>query len=213
MSTWRDISVLLGPDSAPFPRNPRLAVLPVLRRANGDPSDVSEVHIGTHTGTHVDAPSHEFDGGATADQLALDVLVGEAWVLDARGAAGHLDAAELASRWPSGEVQRLLIRTRNSDHWNRPSDPYPTDYVALLPDAARLVVERGVRLVGTDGLSIEPFNTPGRPAHRTLLGAGVVIVEGLDLRDVAAARYRFACLPLRLDGTDGSPARAILATI
>jgi arylformamidase len=213
MTTWRDVSVLIQPDLAPFPGNPPPAVVPILRRADGAAADVSELHIGTHTGTHVDAPSHLLDGGATADRLALEVLVGEAWVLDTRRGSGHVDALALRVSWPEGRVKRLLLRTRNSDHWGMASAPYPTDYVGVLPDAARLLVDRGVRLVGTDGLSIEPFDTPGRPTHRLLLEAGVVIVEGLDLRDVEPARYTLVCLPLRLLGADGSPARAILGDL
>jgi arylformamidase len=213
MTAWRDISVLLEPGLAPFPRNSAVALVPVLRRANGDPSDVSELRIGTHTGTHVDAPSHDTDGGATAEETALDALVGEAWVLDARETACHIDAADLERHWPPGTVERVLIRTRNSDHWGRSSEPYPTDFVALRPDAAAFLVERGVRLVGTDGLSIEPYRTPGRPTHRQLVDAGVVIVEGLDLRGIAAGRYLLVCLPLRLRGADGSPARAILGEL
>jgi arylformamidase len=213
VTTWKDISVLVEPDLAPYPRNPAVAILPALRRANGDTSNVSEIRMGTHTGTHVDAPSHDTDGAATADQIALDILVGEAWVVDARGIAGHLDASALERLWPSDRVERLLVRTANSDHWDHPADPYPTDFVGLLPDAAALLVERGVRLVGTDGLSIEPYCTPGRPTHAVLVEAEVVVVEGLDLRGVEAGRYQLICLPLRLRGADGSPARAILGRL
>ena len=213
MTTWRDISVLIRPDLAPFPGNPPPALVPVLRRAEGDATDVSELRIGTHTGTHVDAPSHLLDGGSTADRLALEILVGMAWVLDLRGASGHLDAATLERAWPDGRPERLLLRTRNSEHWGHAAEPYPIDYLGVRPDAAAMLVQRGVRLVGTDALSVEPYDTPGRPTHRLLLDAGVVIVEGLDLRDVEPGQYRLVCLPLRLHGADGSPARAILEAL
>jgi arylformamidase len=160
----------------------------------GDPAGVSRLVLGTHTGTHVDPPAHFLPGTATVDALPLDVLVGPAVV--AQCPAGPIDRAVLESlALPEGST-RLLLKTGG-------------DAGALTPDGARWLVERDVRLVGADTLSIEPA-TDKYPVHRILLGAGVVIVEGLDLAGVAPASYQLVCLPLRIVGGDGAPARAVL---
>jgi len=110
---------------------------------------------------------------------------------------------------PEG-TERLLCRTRNSDLWSRLPVRFPEDYVAVTPEGARWLVGRGIRLVGVDFLSVEKAGAPGHPVHRTLLGGGTVIVEGLDLSSVEPGAYTFACFPLRITGADGSPARAVL---
>jgi arylformamidase len=169
---------------------------------------VSEITLGSHTGTHVDAPAHFFKDGATVDQLPLDALVGPAWVAYVPGpgpiTAGQLAAADI----PDGPI-RLLLRTDNSGRialvW-----AFETDFVALAPDAADWLLARGIRLVGIDAPSVELAIERDGPVHRALLGAGVVIVENLDLTDIAPGGYRLACLPLRIMGGDGAPARAVL---
>ncbi|HET7457976.1 MAG TPA: cyclase family protein [Gemmatimonadaceae bacterium] len=205
-----DISVALHPGLAPFPRNPPFGVTPVLRIAAGDSSNVSELRIGTHAGTHVDPPSHFFDGAPAADALALDALVGPATVLDLTGVERAITPADLDAAGLAPHAVRVLLRTRNSARWREPDAPFATDYVSLAPEAARLLVERGVRLVGIDALSIEGFGAPGRPTHHALLSAGVIVVEGLDLSAAPAGDYFLACLPLKLIGADGAPARAVL---
>jgi arylformamidase len=181
-------------------------VEPVARVERGDVAAVSRLTLSTHAGTHVDPPAHFLPGGATVDILPLDVLVGPAVVVDLSG-GGPIDAARLAAAVPGddsgdGGGRRLLLRTGAADE-------VPTADGALTEDAARWLVERGVRLVGADTLSIEPA-TDTYPVHRILLDAGVVIVEGLDLFGVTPGRYQLACLPLRIAGGDGAPARAVL---
>jgi arylformamidase len=189
-----------------FDGDPEVRIERVTEIARGDLANVSRMELGSHTGTHVDAPLHFIDGAAGADLLPLDALVGPAVVADARGAPGDIDAAALAAmELPATE--RLLLRTRNGDLWAR--DAFTPDYVGVAEDAARELVAMGVRLVGIDYLSIAPSGDPA-PAHRALLEAGVVVVEGLDLREVAPGRYDLICLPLRLEGADGAPARALL---
>ncbi|HEV3363305.1 MAG TPA: cyclase family protein [Acidimicrobiia bacterium] len=191
-----DISLPLGPDTPVWPGDPPVLVEAVARIEDGDPADVSRLALGTHTGTHVDPPAHFLPGAATVDHLPLEVLVGPAVVLDC--SAGPIDGAALEARpLPDGST-RVLLKTGG-------------DAGALTPDGARWLVERGVRLVGADTLSIEP-ETGDYPVHRLLLGAGVVIVEGLDLAAVAAGAYQFVCLPLRIVDGDGAPARAVLIT-
>ena len=187
--------------------DPEVRIERVMEIARGDLANLSRMELGTHTGTHVDAPLHFVDGGAGADRLPLDALVGPAVVADARGAPGDIDAAALAALGVPPGTERLLLRTRNGDLWDRGA--FTRDYAGVADDAARELVAMGVRLLGIDYLSIAPSADPA-PTHRRLLEAGVVVVEGLDLRAAPAGRYELVCLPLRIEGADGAPARALL---
>jgi arylformamidase len=193
-----------------WPGNPPPHVIPTSRIAQGGSSNVSEIRLGSHTGTHVDPPFHFLEQGATADQLSLDVLVGRAQVLDLGTVERSIGAAELATAKLEQGAERVLLRTRNSMRWRDHVSAFPTDYVSLAPDGARWLVERGVRLVGIDFLSVEAYGASGHPTHHVLLEAGVIIVEGLDLSSVEAGVYTLVCLPLKVLGADGGPARAIL---
>ncbi len=187
--------------------DPPVRIERVMEIARGDLANLSGMEMGAHTGTHVDAPLHFVEGGAGADRLPLDALIGPAVVADARAATSDVDAAALAALDIPPGTERLLLRTRNGDLWAR--DEFTRDYVGVADDAARELVAMGVRLLGIDYLSIAPSADPA-PTHRTLLEAGVVVVEGLDLREAPPGRYDLVCLPLRLEGADGSPARALL---
>ena len=203
-----DISRPIGPDTPVWPGDPPVLVEPVARLEAGDPAAVSRLGLGTHTGTHVDPPAHFFIGGVTVDTLPLDVLVGPAVVADLCGApsidAGALEALGL----PAGTT-RVLLKTRTAPEAGDTEG-------ALTASGALWLVEFGVRLVGADTLSIEGAAGPGTgageqyPCHRILLGAAVVIVEGLDLTGADPGGYRLVCLPLRITGGDGAPARAVL---
>jgi len=164
--------------------------------------------MGSHAGTHVDPPAHFIPGGATVDELPLGVLMGPVWVTHLAG-PGPLTAALLeAAAIPLGPT-RLIIRTDNSARMDT-NPTFDPDFVALAPDAAAWVLARGIRLVGIDGPSIEPYKSSGEPVHHTLLGAGVIIVENLALAGVAPGAYQLVCLPLRIANGDGAPARAVL---
>ncbi|MBI1850994.1 MAG: cyclase family protein [Planctomycetes bacterium] len=204
-----DVSVALTDAMPVWPGDPPASIRPALRIRNGDPANVTRIDIGTHTGTHVDAPWHFEDDGITVDQLDLDVLVGRARVVEFSGSR-PIDAAMLA-RVPLGDATRVLFKTENSALWARGG--FHRDFVGLAPDGARYLVDRGVRLVGIDYLSIEPFGSTDFATHHTLLRRGVVIVEGLDLSNLKAADYDLVVLPLKIAGADGSPARAILRDI
>jgi arylformamidase len=207
--SWIDVSVPVRTGMIVYDGDPVVRIERVMDVAAGDLANLSRMELGTHTGTHVDAPLHFIDGAAGADRLPLDALVGPAVVVDARGASGDIDAAALAAlEVPATE--RLLLRTRNGDLWER--DGFTSDYVGVAEDAAHELVAMGVRLVGIDYLSIAPSGDPA-PTHRVLLEGGVVVVEGLDLRSAPAGRYDLICLPLRLEGADGAPARALLRPV
>ena len=201
-----DISVANGPTQHVYPGDPppRIEQAKAIRR--GDVCNVSLLTMGSHTGTHVDAPYHFIDGGARLGEVALDRMVGEALVADLRSRAA-IDASALEST-PLRAGDILLCRTDNSWRWEKPD--FQRDFVYLTLDAAALLVERGIRAVGIDYLSIEEFGSSDFPVHHCLLGAGVFVIEGLDLRAVEPGRYTLVCLPLKFPDLDGAPARAVL---
>lgn len=210
MTRLIDVSLKVGPDLLVWPDNPGVAVTPTSRISRGDSSNVSEIRLGSHTGTHVDPPSHFLDEGATAENLPLDVMMGEATVADLRGTSGPIGPDELAGLSLREETTRLLLRTDNSAIWAADPRAFPRDYVSLSQYGAQWVVDNGIRLIGIDFLSIEARGAPGHPTHRTLLEAGVVILEGLDLSGVEPGEYTLVCFPLKIAGGDGAPTRAIL---
>ena len=194
-----DVSVPVRPGMVTYPGDPAVTLERVASLANGDVVNLSRLDFGVHSGTHVDAPVHFIDGAAAAETLPLDLLVGPARVLDLT-ASERLDAAA----FDGVELrERVLLKTRNSELWAR--DSFAEDFLALTEDGARALVDGGVRLVGIDYLSIGDEG-----AHRALLGAGVVAIEGLDLRDVEPGEYELICAPLKLVGSDGAPARVLL---
>ena len=210
MRTVIDISLPITPELLVWPGNPGIEVLAHQRIAEGDDANVSELRIGTHTGTHVDPPVHFVAGAAGIDRVPLEVLMGPAVVADARGLAGELGAAELEALGVPDGAERLLLRTDNSDLWRRLPIEFPADYTCLNGGGARWIVERGIRLIGVDFLSVERRGTPGHPTHKALLTNGITIVEGLDLGEVEPGSYELRVLPLRIVDGDGGPARAVL---
>lgn len=204
-----DISLSISNTLPVWPGDVPVQITQSAHLDRGDVATVSELHLSAHTGTHVDAPAHFVRGGASVDTLALDALLGPAWVAEVRDAP-LLTVALLDALAIPAEAERVLFHTRNSALWA--GEPrFHTDFVALDEAAAQWLVAHGVRLVGIDYLSVAPF-TDAIPTHRVLLEADVVIVEGLDLRGIRQGWYEFICLPLKIAGCDGAPARALLMT-
>lgn len=209
-----DVSVPLSANTPTYPGDPGIQIKPSLLLANGDHANVSLINFGLHSGTHVDAPAHFIEGGAKVGSMPLDSLLGEAEVIEV---APHIDVID--ERFVAGNCargsQRVLFKTRNSLFWGDTERGFHEDYVYIDPDAARWLVESGVKLVGIDYLSVEKFNSDSFPTHLAFLSTGVVIVEGLDLRAVPAGQYELLCLPLKIAGGsgDGAPARVILRTL
>jgi arylformamidase len=189
-----------------YPGDPVPQVESVRRIAKGDPCNVSLLTMGSHTGTHVDAPYHFLAGGPRLGDVSLDRMVGEALVADLRGRPA-IDAAALVDV-PLRDGDILLCLTDNSERWK--AAEFQRDFTYLTEDAADVLVARGVRAVGMDYLSIERFGSADFPVHHRLLGAGVFVIEGLDLRAVETGRYTLVCLPLKFPELDGAPARAVL---
>jgi arylformamidase len=206
-ATWHDISLPLDSDLPTWPDSP--GVLTTWRASikRGDVANVTQLSMDVHSGTHVDAPCHFLDDGATVDDLGLAPFVGSAVVIDT-GAAPEITAEVLSAASIPPDAQRLLLRTANSSQLS--GAPFRDDYAALTLDGAQWLVDTcDLRLVGIDYLSIQRYTEPP-DVHRTLLGSGLAILEGLCLKDVVPGAYELVCLPLRLIGVEGAPARAIL---
>ena len=207
MTKIYDISVPLMSGSVVYPGNPAVKIEPFSELSRGASSNLSLISFGSHTGTHVDAPRHFFEAGSTVDRLPMNALIGPARVIafgeDVMSVtAKHLEQESLQ------DTERVLIRSRNSAFIT--DREFHSDFTFIAPDGAQYLAAIGVKLVGVDYYSVEQFHSGHHKTHRTLLERGIVIVEGLDLSEIAPGDYAFACLPLRLEGLDGAPARAVL---
>jgi arylformamidase len=202
-----DVSLPLRAGGLVYPGDPPIRIGSHSAIARGDPANVSTLAFGSHTGTHVDAPRHFIEGDASVDQIPLARLIGPALVLDLVGTDPEIEADELKAH-DLRDATRILLRTHNSDLLERTE--FSSMYRSLAVDGAEYLLGRGVVLVGIDYLSIERFGSEDHPVHHLLLERGVVIVEGLNLSGVPAGSYQLWCLPLRLAGLDGAPARVVL---
>jgi arylformamidase len=200
-----DVSVPLDATLPNYPGNTPFSLEAIKRIARGDSSNVSTIHMSAHGGTHVDAPRHFFDEAPGPEALPLEMLIGRTRVIEIT--SRRIDAADLEPIDLSEDI-RVLFKTHNSRLWG--SSEFHTDFVGVTESAARLLVDRGVKVVGVDYLSVEEFKKPGAPAHHVLLGGGTIVIEGLNLRDVEPGIYDMCCLPLLVVGSDGAPARVIL---
>jgi arylformamidase len=198
-----DVTVPIRPGMIVYEGDPEVHLERALSIAEGASANVSRLDFGLHTGTHIDAPVHFIEDAAGAEALPLDVLVGDAHVVDATGSEGALDEPTVRELALPERAERLIFKTQNSRLWDL--NEFSHDFVRLTGDGARYLVERRARLVGIDYLSIGD-----EEAHVELLRAGVVPLEGLDLRRVEPGPYRLVCLPLPIVGADGAPARAVL---
>jgi arylformamidase len=209
-----DISVPLSATTPTYPNDPAIEIQSWSDLGRGDRANVSLLHFGAHSGTHVDAPAHFIAGGLKVDALPLEKLLGEVTVVEVPIDVTAIDS-DFVSLNCNQATQRVLFKTGNSGFWNNPDVGFRTDYTYLEPGAARRLTEIGIQLVGIDYLSIEQYESESFETHLILLTSGVVILEGVDLRNVSAGRYELICLPLRIAGGsgDGAPARAILRTL
>ena len=200
------MTVPLSASLPTFPGDPPFHMEFSHRIADGQPYNVTKVTMGVHSGTHVDAPFHFLADGATVEALPLEILMGKVLVVQIT-AREAIDVAELESLDLADEI-RVFFKTRMSGQLR--SRQFQEDFVHITPAAAARLVQAGIKLVGVDYLSVEKFQSPDFASHHALLRAGVVIVEGLDLSEVDPGEYEMACLPLRIVGADGSPARVVL---
>lgn len=205
---YYDLSVKITPGLPLWPGDPPIQIQRHTKIEEGSSSNVTHMNMTAHVGTHIDAPYHFINDGKTIDQLPLTTLIGRVYVMhlpDAR----QITADLIRQHGLPKRVRRILFKTRNSNLWNLPQTPFRQNYVSLTPDAAQYLVDKDILLVGIDYVSIAPFEDVVS-THRILLGAGVVVVEGLNLNVVNAGHYTLYALPIALGDADGAPARVIL---
>ena len=202
-----DVSVPIRQGMPVYEGDPRVRIRPTAQLDKGLPFNTSLMQLGTHTGTHVDAPYHFIQDGATIDQLPPDLFVGGTLVRYIESAdvitRAHLEEADI----PAG-TERLLLKTANSRLWEK--SQFQKQFVHLTEEAAQWICQQGIRLLGVDYISVDAYGIKDFPVHKVLLGSGVAIVEALDLREVTPGKYTLVCLPLKVVGADGAPARAVL---
>ncbi|HEY6546945.1 MAG TPA: cyclase family protein [Vicinamibacteria bacterium] len=201
-----DVTVPLSAEVPVYPGDPPFSLEPTHEIGKGAPYNLGRLSLGTQTGTHVDAPYHFLADGATVDQLPLEILLGKARVIELMG-RDRVDRSDLEQLNLRDDL-RVLFKTRMAGQMRHPQ--FVEDHVYLTEDAATYLVQAGIKLVGIDYLSFEKPGSLEFPAHHALLSAGVVVVEGLDLSEVDAGEYDLVCLPLRILGADGAPARVLL---
>ncbi|MFC2041951.1 cyclase family protein [Chloroflexota bacterium] len=209
-SLWIDISIPLRDFMVHWPGDPPVSIKRVKNINQGDTANVSVISMGAHSGTHVDAPIHFVKQGKGVDNIPLDILVGRARVIEIRDPDSIKPEELVGHRIRRGE--RILFKTRNSSYvWQK--DEFVEDFVFISDTAADFLVDRGIRLVGVDYLSVGIFEHGGSYVHKTLLSGGVWAIEGLNLSNVTPGNYDLICLPLRIVGGDGAPARVILRPV
>jgi len=209
-SPWIDVSVTLKNGMVGWPGDPVARISHVLELERGDPCTVSLLEMGAHSGTHMDAPAHFVAGGVGIDQMPVDAAIGPARIIaiDDRESI-TLDELEPHQIQPG---ERILFKTHNSDRvWE--TGPFAEDFVYLSAPAARYLVERHVGLVGIDYLSVGGFGADGVETHQALLNAGIWVIEGLYLNGVPPGAVDLICLPLKIAGGDGAPARALVRPV
>lgn len=212
MSRMYDVTVPISEATPIYKGDPGVEVKSFKAIAAGASANVSEVSFGVHTGTHVDAPNHFIDGARRVHELDPQKLVGPCRVITVPENVVAIEPQHVGN---IDGVERVLFKTRNSQFWASPENGFRTGFSYLVPETAKVLVDNGVVLVGIDYLSIEKSGSPGHPVHMALLEREIVILEGLDLRDIQPGDYELICMPLKYEGAtgDGSPARTFLRSI
>lgn len=204
-----DISLSITTQMPVWPGDDKVVLERRTKIEEGANANVSFLAISAHTGTHVDAPYHFLPDGIKVEDLPLDSLIGPVQVVQIPRNELVINAEVIERLKLEPVVERILFKTTNSELWAHPDDPFNKHFIGVDESGARELVDRKIKLVGIDYLSISPYKK-SRPTHEVLLGAGMVILEGVNLTDVSVGKYMLYCLPLKLKGADGAPARAVL---
>jgi len=207
-----DITLTISSDMVNWPSDPPILLDRISKIEEGANANITHLQMSAHTGTHIDAPFHFLNEGDTVENIPIDLLFGRAYVLHLPDEADLITRELVENSTIPPRTKRVLFRTRNSELWKSTRKTFDENYVALAPDAAEYLVKRGVKLIGIDYFSVAPYGD-SVPTHQILLRAGIVILEGLDLSEVGQGRYTLHCLPLKIAGADGAPARAILVGV
>lgn len=203
-----DVTLPISNDLPVWPGDPSVSIMATKSILKGDQCNITKIQMGAHTGTHLDAPLHFFKDGGTIDTIPIETFIGPCLVVE-------LDSEVLIERedfrkYNLNGHSRILIKTENSELWANKINSFSTNYVALGIGAAEYLLERNVSLIGIDYLSIEKFQSDGSPVHKLLLKNNVTILEGLNLSGVKEGVYELICMPLKLHGCEGAPARVLL---
>jgi len=204
-----DITLSISPEIPTWPGDLKVKLGRVNKIEEGASDNLSQMELGVHTGTHVDAPFHFVQSGIKIDELPLEVLVGPVQVVRLGDDVDLITADALKKVNIDPKIPRILFKTRNTHYWEENEKEFQVDFVAIAQDAAADLVKMGMKLVGIDYLSVGPFKN-SKPTHDTLLGGGLALLEGADLSKVEPGIYELYCLPMKLKATEGAPARAIL---
>ena len=204
---WIDISVPVHSGMVHWPKDPEIKVERVMEMARGDVCNVSHLSLGAHTGTHMDAPLHFIAKGKSIDQLPFEATIGLTRVIEIADEESIKPEELRPHRIKAGE--RILFKTRNSEESWRTNE-FDEDFVYISREGAQFLAERKVRTVGIDYLSVGGYKRDGVETHHALLGAGIWVIEGLNLAKVKPGQYELVCLPIKLEGAEGAPARALL---
>lgn len=204
-----DCSVTVSGELPVWPGDPGISMKLSSSLDRGDSANVTQLECGVHTGTHIDAPSHFEPKGASVDEIPLEILIGPCRVFDTTHVPDGI-SLDIVKGLDLESVTRALFKTTNSNYWRRAEKQFQEKFVHLTAEAARYLVERGLKLVGIDYLSIERFQSPDHATHHVLLRNNVAIIEGLNLSQVPAGDYELMALPLKLKGADGAPTRVVL---
>jgi arylformamidase len=204
-----DVTVTISQDVPIYRGDPGVEITSFKAIARGNSANVSQMSFGVHSATHIDAPNHFIDGAKRVHEIDPEKLIGPCRVIEVPGDVIEIEPEHVGDL---AGVERVLFKTRNSEFWSTPEKGFRTDFTYITPATADLLVENGVVLVGIDYLSIEKSGGETKPVHTTLLGSEVVILEGVDLREVPPGDYEIFCGPLKYDGAtgDGAPARTFL---
>jgi arylformamidase len=204
-----DVTFPISAQTPIYEGDPKVKIETTAALEAGDAANVSMICCGVHTATHVDAPNHFIEGTRRVHELELEKLIGDCRVLELDENVAAIEPEHLENL---GDAERVLFKTRNSAFWNEPEKGFRTDFTYITPDAARVLAEKNVKLVGIDYLSVERFGSKDFQTHITLLEREVVIIEGLDLREISGGDYELICLPIKYIGGagDGAPARTVL---
>jgi arylformamidase len=205
---WIDLSLTLKSNMVHWPTDPPFSIARVREMDKGDTVNLSKIIMGAHSGTHVDAPVHFIKGAKGVDQILIDSLIGPARIIEIADVDTIKEKALAGHGIKKGE--RILLRTRNSINKILYKDTFTKDFVYMEKGAAEFLVARGIKTLGIDYLSVGGYKKDGPDVHRMLLGAGILIIEGLDLTEALPGRYHMICLPMKILDSDGAPARVIV---
>lgn len=206
---FHDLSVLISDELPVWPGHPGVSLKQTRSLARGDSANVTQIEMGVHSGTHIDAPFHFESDGKTVDQLPIETLIGPCRVVELLNVKESIGPSVL-EKIDFENVVRVLFKTRNSRWWECNEKEFQENFVHINELGAKFLIEHGVKLVGIDYLSVERFKSSDHTTHHLLLRNEVVIIEGLNLSGIAMGDYELIALPLNLKGADGGPARVVL---